>query len=663
MTSKMFGRRHFGWCHFLCRLPLLVAGTLFVMFILYKSITSTYRHAERNQEFVGHHLHWATLQEEVTSQTRTNELDAAASQLLIRPTGTHEDGPRTEPTPTDPIEGPAGAPTSGSPALSTTRKSPASEYSRQSEIFILIVHKEELAPHRMSVRSSGSLYPTGEIRFGSNEANINHRLVVPAHIRQLIDILESHRIAYTLDTTRTGLPSELLENPGRYSVIVMDNFNKYTHLNRWVRDQLDRYCRSNQVGVIAFLLDTKDPALSSSLGPTTSSQPGSGTVTSGDQVSSLRVTPQQFPISFEPLSLDCQNLTSVNCLLDYQLSDKTQLLRTLKRKPDFIVGGELPSSLGLSSVIAMASNHVTYEPLTWAKVRRPKAVVKQARKRRAGPSTASGKLAVTSQGESRLQKRAVLPVTPEYPADPNEGEQIPDDTLERQDEGEDQADQDNELALSEAPLSSEAPGEPLARKTLAMLDNGLYDDIKRVLFGVPNGHWLNRLLLLDAIEHLSAGRIMTPLERYIQIDIDDIFVGATGTRLTENDVRALMDTQDQLSKLIENDFKFNLGFSGKYYKHGNATEQLGDELLVRNAHKFTWFCHFWSHRKAHLFNSTQMLSDELRENLKFAHDNKLTLIGHREPPPLPQEPWSTNGRQIAPLPPTYAIAPHHSGGK
>ena len=35
---------------------------------------------------------------------------------------------------------------------------------------------------------------------------------------------------------------------------------------------------------------------------------------------------------------------------------------------------------------------------------------------------------------------------------------------------------------------------------------------------------------------LSHGRLSTSLQRYIQVDVDDIFVGQKGTRLTPSDV-------------------------------------------------------------------------------------------------------------------------------
>lgn len=67
-------------------------------------------------------------------------------------------------------------------------------------------------------------------------------------------------------------------------------------------------------------------------------------------------------------------------------------------------------------------------------------------------------------------------------------------------------------------------------------DCGEFDGIQRILFGSGLEFWLHRLLLLDAMSFLSHGRLSTSLQRYIQVDIDDIFVGQKGTRLVPDDV-------------------------------------------------------------------------------------------------------------------------------
>lgn len=67
-------------------------------------------------------------------------------------------------------------------------------------------------------------------------------------------------------------------------------------------------------------------------------------------------------------------------------------------------------------------------------------------------------------------------------------------------------------------------------------DCGEIDGIQRIFFGSGLDFWLHRLLFLDAMSFLSHGRLSTSLQRYIQVDIDDIFVGQKGTRLTPSDV-------------------------------------------------------------------------------------------------------------------------------
>ncbi|WAQ95413.1 NDST4-like protein [Mya arenaria] len=99
----------------------------------------------------------------------------------------------------------------------------------------------------------------------------------------------------------------------------------------------------------------------------------------------------------------------------------------------------------------------------------------------------------------------------------------------------------------------------------AILDKGENDGIRRVFFGQDFSFWLHSLMLLDSISYLSYGMISLSLERYIQIDIDDIF--------------ALVESQSRLQESVEG-FHFMLGFSGWYYQHGNEEENLGDRTLL-----------------------------------------------------------------------------------
>ncbi|RNA25299.1 bifunctional heparan sulfate N-deacetylase N-sulfotransferase 1 [Brachionus plicatilis] len=147
-------------------------------------------------------------------------------------------------------------------------------------------------------------------------------------------------------------------------------------------------------------------------------------------------------------------------------------------------------------------------------------------------------------------------------------------------------------------------------------------------------------LILDVIEYSSYGRVTIGLERVIQIDIDDVFVGASGLRLRPDDVHALIQFQSYLNRYVFNasveKFKFNLGFSGFHYLSGNKDENSADQLLLEKRNHFNWFDHTWSHFKPQHLNSSQ-LKEQLYFNFFFAQEHGL--------------PANT----------FYAVSPHHSG--
>lgn len=68
-------------------------------------------------------------------------------------------------------------------------------------------------------------------------------------------------------------------------------------------------------------------------------------------------------------------------------------------------------------------------------------------------------------------------------------------------------------------------------------DLGLHDGIQRVLFGNNLNFWLHKLIFIDAISFLSGKKLKLSLDRYLLVDIDDIFVGKEGTRMNANDVQ------------------------------------------------------------------------------------------------------------------------------
>ncbi|XP_069599864.1 bifunctional heparan sulfate N-deacetylase/N-sulfotransferase 4-like [Ranitomeya imitator] len=167
-------------------------------------------------------------------------------------------------------------------------------------------------------------------------------------------------------------------------------------------------------------------------------------------------------------------------------------------------------------------------------------------------------------------------------------------------------------------------------------DLGLHDGIQRVLFGNNLNFWLHKLIFIDAISFLSGKKLSLSLDRYILVDIDDIFVGKEGTRMNVNDVKALLDTQKLLRTQVAN-FTFNLGFSGKFFHTGTIKEDEGDDLLLSSVDEFWWFPHMWSHMQPHLFHNESSLVEQMILNKDFAQDHGIpTNMG-------------------------YAVAPHHSG--
>ncbi|XP_065693393.2 bifunctional heparan sulfate N-deacetylase/N-sulfotransferase 4 isoform X2 [Patagioenas fasciata] len=148
-------------------------------------------------------------------------------------------------------------------------------------------------------------------------------------------------------------------------------------------------------------------------------------------------------------------------------------------------------------------------------------------------------------------------------------------------------------------------------------DLGLHDGIQRVLFGNNLAFWLHKLIFIDAISFLSGNKLRLSLDRYILVDIDDIFVGKEGTRMNTDDVKALLETQNLLRTQVAN-FTFNLGFSGKFYHTGTEEEDEGDDLLLKSVDEFWWFPHMWSHMQPHLFHNESSLVEQMILNKEFA---------------------------------------------
>ncbi|KAI1887086.1 hypothetical protein AGOR_G00202500 [Albula goreensis] len=192
------------------------------------------------------------------------------------------------------------------------------------------------------------------------------------------------------------------------------------------------------------------------------------------------------------------------------------------------------------------------------------------------------------------------------------------------------------MASTQSSESMSQLGQQGATHATVVQDLGLLDGIQRVLFGNNLSFWLHKLIFVDSIAYLTGRRLCLPLDRYLLVDVDDIFVGKEGTRMKVSDVEALLNTQNKLRTLVPN-FTFNLGFSGKFYYTGTDEEDRGDDMLLRHRKEFWWFPHMWSHMQPHLFHNVSVLAEQMRLNMLFAQEHGIpTDMG-------------------------YAVAPHHSG--
>jgi hypothetical protein len=171
---------------------------------------------------------------------------------------------------------------------------------------------------------------------------------------------------------------------------------------------------------------------------------------------------------------------------------------------------------------------------------------------------------------------------------------------------------------------------------LALFDNGHKDGIKKIWLGGDPQNWIIWLIFLDSVFYLSNHFIHIPLERYIQVDIDDIFTGKSGIRLKHPDITSLISTQNWLAKRVHG-FKFYLGFSGDTYQQGTPEEQMGARCLIGNASHFQWFGHMPTHLQPHKFDTAQSLVKQMERNRQFARKYNLSLV------------------------PGYTVTPHHSG--
>lgn len=85
-------------------------------------------------------------------------------------------------------------------------------------------------------------------------------------------------------------------------------------------------------------------------------------------------------------------------------------------------------------------------------------------------------------------------------------------------------------------ISKTSSGEE-ERKFTVLLDHGSKSGVRRIFSTLNFGLFLHELLFFDSLKFLSQLPVRYTLKRYIQVDIDDIFIGKSGLRLKKDDVK------------------------------------------------------------------------------------------------------------------------------
>ena len=190
---------------------------------------------------------------------------------------------------------------------------------------------------------------------------------------------------------------------------------------------------------------------------------------------------------------------------------------------------------------------------------------------------------------------------------------------------------------------------------LSLIDTGINDGVQKIFIGSSIYFWMSKLLFLEVIRSYSPHPVTRfGRERWLMIDIDDVFVAPLGLKMTPDDVevsimrhklyhnineydlQALISTQEHLRQYVPG-LTFNLGFCGHYYDKGSELEVNGSKKLLQNMEKFWWFGHVYNHYQPHSLNESD-LRTYISLNLEFARNHSIPMLEN-----------------------SYAVSPHHSG--
>ena len=97
----------------------------------------------------------------------------------------------------------------------------------------------------------------------------------------------------------------------------------------------------------------------------------------------------------------------------------------------------------------------------------------------------------------------------------------------------------SDLARQSCAALSSVDAGSAAYQSLVVRDVGAWDGVQRLLFAYPPlQHWSTKLLLHDALHRFLTIDYDLGLDRFVHIDIDDVFVTPNRTGMNAEDVQA-----------------------------------------------------------------------------------------------------------------------------
>ncbi|GFO16426.1 bifunctional heparan sulfate n-deacetylase/n-sulfotransferase [Plakobranchus ocellatus] len=170
---------------------------------------------------------------------------------------------------------------------------------------------------------------------------------------------------------------------------------------------------------------------------------------------------------------------------------------------------------------------------------------------------------------------------------------------------------------------------------VAVRDTGLIDGIHRIILGNDPEFFLNFIIAMDGLAFLSHGRLALPMERMVQVDVDDMFVGVSTVRTKPKDAEAMVECNKRIRQYVPN-FKLFLGFTGAMFLWGGDDADEGERMMIDYAQEFIWFNHLYRHELLYI-TPTDRISGAMSKNAVFGKEKNLPVVKE------------------------YMILPHHAG--